>query len=162
PKSWHRQADLRMPKTPSPCRSTTDLCSSSPNSAGSEARPRTRQDGRAQQSYVLCSANIFGNWLPGSSLVWVWAGFCSPSGEVISKASATHVMRRRASLGDPTLLPLCDQPPDRVRATNSKRIEEHLRERHRCKKRCARLLATPPVNLTSVDPEPIGGRGQCH
>src|SRR5260370_13903387 len=61
-----------------------------------------------------------------------------------------------------TLRPRRDQLSNCVRAADRKRHASQLRQRHSREKRCAWLLATPPVNFTSMDAESIGSRLQRH
>src|SRR5215472_11657371 len=62
----------------------------------------------------------------------------------------------------PTLRPFCDQPDNRVHAPNCKGLAECLSQRYGRKERRASFLATPPVNLSSLNTEPICFRLQRH
>src|SRR6516164_3955253 len=54
------------------------------------------------------------------------------------------------------LRPLRDEFSNGVRPADRKRYAEYLRQRHRREERCARLLATRPINLTPTDAKLVG------
>src|SRR5689334_17151893 len=71
-----------------------------------------------------------------------------------------HPGDRRFINGSEPLGPLHHQSSNRVRTADRERHSERPLQRHSREKRCTWLLATPPVNFTSMDAESIGARLQ--